>query len=241
MKLEIGYNTDFEVRTAQYITRGDFSFSVLYLSDFHFNGFSAKMVQHLSDKIDQINPDVLLLGGDYVDTKRGFLYLNKFLQGFAIRKHVFAIAGNHDYFYGIKKIKAAFQRTNIHWIEQSSVTFQLNNQTLQIDGNLPQNRKEHVDFSILCLHQPIDLDACQNQYQLAFAGHLHGSQFVFWQVGPKLYPGRLFFRWNILQTQIGHCHYYISKGLGDTLPIRYNCKKDIIFIEITANAQNPVL
>jgi len=26
--------------------------------------------------------------------------------------------------------------------------------------------------------------------------------------------------------------YIISKGLGDTLPIRYNCRKDMIFVRV---------
>jgi uncharacterized protein len=47
-----------------------------------------------------------------------------------------------------------------------------------------------------------------------------------------LFPGRFFYKWNILEKQIDGCLYAISKGVGDTLPIRYDCPKDILLVEI---------
>jgi predicted MPP superfamily phosphohydrolase len=96
------------------------------------------------------------------------------------------------------------------------------------------NETNGADLNILCLHQPITLKPRKHPYQLVFAGHLHGSQFVFWQTPQGLYPGRWFYTWNRLQDWRDHCLYIISKGLGDTLPIRYNCKKDMIFVRVVA-------
>lgn len=41
-------------------------------------------------------------------------------------------------------------------------------------------------------------------------------------------------------ADFGNCRYFISKGLGDTFPVRYNCPKDSILVEInTSDAHFP--
>jgi predicted MPP superfamily phosphohydrolase len=82
------------------------------------------------------------------------------------------------------------------------------------------------------MHKPTDIKHFAERYNLAFAGHLHGCQFVLWKSNQKLFPGNFFYQFNILESIKNNCHYFISKGLGDTLPIRYNCKRDLIFIEV---------
>ena len=234
MKLEIGYNHSFEIRKVCYKGTCNTSFSVLYLSDLHLNGFSKTIIARLILTIKDLNPDIILLGGDYVDTKNGLHYLNTLMISLSNRKNVFAIAGNHDTFLGIKRIKKIITDNFGIWIENDSITFKLKDTTIQIDGNRPGKIPNDNVFSILCLHKPIDLDK-NRKYNLTFAGHLHGSQFVFWKSGAKLYPGKLFYKWNILETKQNTCHYYISKGLGDTIPIRYNCRKDVIFVNVEAS------
>lgn len=36
----------------------------------------------------------------------------------------------------------------------------------------------------------------------------------------------------MLKALAGDCQYYISRGLGDTLPIRYNCPKELIVVDL---------
>ena len=146
---------------------------------------------------------------------------------------MFAIAGNHDYFSGISKVKDVILANNIIWIEKASYVLNFQGRNIQIDGNQPGKALGNADFAILCLHKPIDVAPYQEKYNLVFAGHLHGGQFVFWQNKKGLFPGRFFYRWNILKAKIGNCNYYVSKGMGDTLPVRYNCKKDIIFVKVS--------
>jgi len=236
MKLEIGYNHEFEIRQEFYPSTKQEDFSVLYISDLHLNGYSQNITIRLIEKIDQLNPTIILLGGDYIDTKKGMMSFLHLLKYISLRKNVFAVAGNHDYYFGIHIIKDLMIKNNVIWIEKETTTIFLNNYKIEIIGNKQYKEKSSADFSILCLHKPIDINPFNNSYNLVFAGHLHGSQFVFLQTLKGLYPGRLFYKWNILKTKINDCYYLISKGLGDTLPIRYNCKKDIIFVEIANNS-----
>ena len=227
--------TDFEIRKEQVYANVPQPFSVLYLSDFHFNSYSRKVAKWMIDRVNELQPDLILLGGDYVDTWRGMQELEFFLEGISMHKNIFAIGGNHDYFFGINKIKNAFEQKGVEWMEKDTKSIYLKGTQIQIDGNQVSKKLNTSDFTILCVHNTAVLNADLNPYNLAFAGHLHGSQFVFWENKKGLYPGRLFYKWNVLSRTVNNCICLISKGLGDTLPFRYNCKKDMIFVEVLSN------
>ncbi|MES2060716.1 MAG: metallophosphoesterase [Bacteroidota bacterium] len=232
MKLEIGYNHSFEVRTEQLHCKVKAPFGILFVSDLHFNAFSKKTYNTLADKIAQLNPAIILFGGDYVDTRKGLLWLSNLVATITC-DYVFAIAGNHDTFFGLNKIKLAMQAGKITWLENTSATININGTTVRIDGGKPAKNAPLADLQILFTHKPIQQTSIIAKYQLVFSGHLHGCQFVFWETDKGLYPGKFFYKQNILKAQQGSCLYLVSKGMGDTLPVRYNCKKDIIFVTIT--------
>lgn len=231
-QLEIGYNYPIIMREEQLFCNELESFSVMYLSDFHFNTFNGNLVLKIIQMINHYKPTILLLGGDYVDTKGGFKHFTRLLYAISEHKNAFAVAGNHDYFYGIEAIKESMLHNNIHWIEKSTITILIENKRIQIDGNIILNKKELNDFKILCLHKPLNINSMKVDYNLVLAGHLHGGQWVLWENEKGLYPGRLFYRWNILREKKGDCHYYISRGISDALPIRYNCSREAVLVQI---------
>lgn len=232
MRLEIGYTHDFEIRKAFIQIQNAVNFTVLYLSDLHLNRFSQTLIERIVQSIDNLNPTIILFGGDYVDTHKGLFYLEKLLDEITPRQNICAIAGNHDYWFGISKIKNIFDKYGIHWIEEGLKCVNINGFMVQITGTKPQIGLKDADFNILCLHEPIDITPFKNQFNLVFAGHLHGCQVVFWENDKGLFLGKWFYKWNILKTQIGDCLYIVSKGLGDTLPLRFNCRKDMVLVSI---------
>ena len=170
-----------------------------------------------------------------MDSKKGLIELNHFLKSISHRQNVFAVAGNHDYSLGVCQIQEMMIRNNVVWLEDKTINVNIENSIVKIDGNFITDRAGNTDFSILLLHKPKHIHTFYENYNLALAGHLHGSQVVFWESNDELFPGRLFYRWNILKKKKDKCYYFISKGLGDTLPIRYNCKRDLLFIQVTNN------
>ena len=231
MKLEIGNRGKLRIRHEHYCFAFDKTLHVLFLSDFHFNKYSENTVKQLIDNIDQLKIDIILLGGDYVDTKKGLIHLERFLTKLSVKIGVFAVAGNHDYFFGIEKIKQLMVHNQVNWIEKDSIVFEFFGKTIRIDGNR-LTTENNVDFSILCMHKPIQFNKARYTYNLIFAGHLHGSQIVFWETEKGLYPGKLFYKWNQHKVHFGSCLMLISKGLGDTIPIRYNCNKELVLVNI---------
>ncbi|MBX3257453.1 MAG: metallophosphoesterase [Chitinophagaceae bacterium] len=235
MKLEIGYNQPFEIRKEIHLSEHPGCFDILYLSDLHFNGFTGGMISTIISTVHNLNPAMILFGGDYIDTRKGLGYLNELLSSISHRKHVFAIGGNHDYYFGIRKVEKAFVNNNASWIEKQSIYVNIENTKIRIDGNMVVEQKQDADLSILLLHKPLPLVKFSSYYNIAFAGHLHGCQFVLWQSGNNLYPGKLFYPCNFLKSRQEKCNYFISKGAGDALPIRYNCRRDVVLVQVRKN------
>lgn len=232
MKLEIGYNHEFEIRREIYQTQTTCKFSILFISDFHLNRFSKELIKNLKNQIEILNPTIILLGGDYVDSKKGFTFFKEFLCFLMQRENVYAIAGNHDIFFGVDKIKYEVIKNKVIWLDKTVESLNLGDVNIHISNSRLSEINEKTDFKILLQHNPENIEKTENKFNLAFAGHLHGCQFIFWGNEKGLFPGRLFYKWNILKNKIGDTLYLISKGLGDTLPMRYNCKKDILFVEV---------
>ncbi|TWR27547.1 hypothetical protein FPZ43_13830 [Mucilaginibacter pallidiroseus] len=230
MRLEVGYNHPFEVREYKFNTRGLTNIDILFISDLHLNGYCGRLIESLINKVRRLNPHIVLLGGDYVDTKSGLELLSQLLNGIAVGRHVLAIAGNHDYFFGLKRIWQVMTDYGVNWIEKHHAVININGFNIRVNGNISEIAIPKCDINILLLHKPIDEKLFAGAYDIVFAGHLHGCQAVFWETEKGLYPGRYIYKWNVKHVITDNFIYLISKGIGDTLPIRYNCKKDIILV-----------
>ncbi len=134
MKLRLGYNHSFEIRRETCVANCKDNFSIVYLSDLHLNGFSKSISENISATIDELNPTVILLGGDYIDSKKGLIYLNNLLRSLSHRQNIFAIAGNHDYYYGIEEIKNSMTENKIVWLENKTAGLILGNTKIKIES-----------------------------------------------------------------------------------------------------------
>jgi uncharacterized protein len=231
MRLQLGYNHPFEIRKYRHPDENLAGTRILYLSDFHFTRFGCWSMENICTVTDRLNPDIILLGGDYADSRKGMFYFERMMSSLTRSRHVFAIAGNHD-LPRLHQVRTIVEASQAVWIDKSAATLTYKRSTIQINGTPATTPLPRADLSILCLHRPIDITPFAGQYDLIFAGHLHGSQIVFWSTEKGLFPGRLIYKWNRLSATYGPAQYLISKGLGDTLPIRYNCSRDAVLVEI---------
>ena len=231
MKLEIGHTAHFSIREEEILFSKTKKCKIMHLSDLHLNKYSQKKVENMIDFIEKSTPDLILLGGDYVDTKKGLIYFNQLLRCLSKQKNVVVIPGNHDLFFGKDLIMQLVNNQSINWLQNSEINFLINGKSLVV-SDIPSHIHSEESLRILLIHNPKEIMKTQDNYDIAFAGHLHGSQFVFWKQNQCLYPGRLFYKYNRLKMKTKGLTFFINKGLGDTLPIRYNCSKEIIVLSI---------
>jgi uncharacterized protein len=227
LPLEIRASHPLQVREVS-LTRSDLSgeTTILYASDLHLSRSTGQIAEQLCAMVESIRPQIVLLGGDLVDVRHGLSHLEAAIRRIMRSCPVWAISGNHDQALGVEWVRRTVEAGGGCWLDGESRDFN----GIQIDGCC---RPVESRFSILCAHDPaIFPQAVRCGYDLVLAGHLHGSQCVLFKRGDLMYPGALFFPWNGEQFQQGKSTMIVSRGMNDTLPVRWNCPREVILCRI---------
>jgi len=203
------------------------SYKIVQLSDIHIGGLiDAKFVLDLVQRVNLLNPDIVVITGDLVDidiTKaRSTLHELKHLN---TKYGTYFVVGNHEYFHGIEKIIDAVKSLGIRVLEnenvyigEEGVGFNLAG-VYDVFGYKVQNHIPDLDKAllhkkpsptVLLAHQPRFIEEVTQGVDLMLSGHTHGGQ---------LYPFR--FLVALQQPYISglhqhneHLQIYVNKGTG---------------------------
>jgi len=102
-------------------------FKVVAISDIHggANYITEAKIREIVELTNAQNPDLIVLLGDYVSQKKGKHSELKMpietiadnLQGFNAKYGVYAIIGNHDWWFDEKKVRIEMERVGIKVLE----------------------------------------------------------------------------------------------------------------------------
>jgi predicted MPP superfamily phosphohydrolase len=201
---------------------------LLYASDLHLGRWWTRSVpEQLVRAVQEAAPDLVLLGGDLADTRQGLPALRKCVRDLVKVAPVHDVPGNHDERAGLAAVRAAVEAGGGHWLPDRSIEG-----LVRIDGRIIA--AAHAGPRLLCTHHPGDFPAAVAAgYALVLAGHLHGGQCVLATRHGRLYPAVWFYRWHGLRFADGGAVLLVSRGAGDTLPVRFNCPREVILCTIT--------
>lgn len=223
-----------KVRHHRIGTRG---IRIAYLSDLHCGFFfSPKRLEKVIQRVQELSPDLVLLGGDYVEG--GPTYARECLEALSRLSPAAAVLGNHDIQDSRKgsarEAAAAVCRSlGIPLLYNSCITVQVKGITLQIAGPADARRDTaylgHIrrdpsaDIMILLSHNPdfIPSGAQHLDFDLALCGHTHGGQITLF--------GRPLTTHSKYRKELGRglCRWkgkpvVVSCGLGTTImPLRF--------------------
>lgn len=234
--LQVGRKHPLLVRTERVNLLGEGRpLRLLYASDLHLTGHADDeyLVDQLLEAARQHRPDATLLGGDLVDSRKGPNELVSAVRRLSSMAPVLAVRGNHDQYWGVENTRAAVVEGGGCWIEDRSVSLRCGEEAMiRIEGTITNDRSACA-ARVLCAHDPaVFPKAIDAGYSLVLAGHLHGGQCVLAEMGGRLYPGALFYRYNGLRFYERGASMFVSRGAADTLPIRWNCPREVILCEI---------
>jgi len=229
-------------------------FKVLQLSDLHLYKFSSpRFFQRIIDKVNQIQPDLIVITGDILHV--GGHHVNKakgFLQQLTAPYGKLACLGNHDHVDGSSsgKVRQLYQDTQTQLLVNDAIAIEKEGETLWISGvddyklGQPDLDKalakvDPKESHITLAHNPLEADRLSKTNKaphLILSGHTHGGQFqsrlLKW-VREKWYGYT--FKYLKGESQIGPSKLYVNKGLGSPFslfgktmpPLRYNAKPEI--------------
>lgn len=234
---------------------------VAQLSDIHMDEYTEPFfLRHVVDRINQLQPDLVLLTGDYVSAGiapvkysigAGWQCAN-ILKGLDC-KRIFAVLGNHDVVVGGAEIIEALKANGITVlhnksapIERSGGRFWLAGLDDPMKGNpdpesaIPDSIRNlpHEPVVLMC-HAPDYVDTLLKQpaghaIDWMLAGHTHGGQVRLPLLGALQLPdlGKKYVEGLF---RLGHLQLYVNRGIGTVgVPFRFLCPPEITLFTLRA-------
>ena len=228
LPLEIGLNQALHVREERLSARHD-ACRLLYVSDIHLrNGRSDRLCRQVLEAVAGCHPDVVLLGGDLVDSFSELGRLSGLVHTLREAAPVLAIGGNHDRRVGMARVREAVEHGGGLWIHDGTARVTHRDRAIVISGPDAASADDG-DVRVLCAHNPRIWNAArQAGYELVLAGHLHGCQIVGWEHQDRLFPGALLYRYCFLSHDCGSTRLVVSRGVSDLVPIRWRCPREVV-------------
>lgn len=224
------------------------SLNIVVASDIHLGTIVCKTrLEHIVEKINALDPDLVLLPGDIVDEDLGPVIkqnLGETLRKIRSKFGVVGITGNHEYIGGVEEAYRYLIAHNIIVLRDSVIKI---NDSLYVVGRedlsvrqFTGKRRKPLDEImtgvdktlpvILMDHQPFRLeDAVQNGVDLQLSGHTHhGQLWPFNFISKKVYE----VSWGYKKK--GDTHIYVSCGVGTWgPPVRTGNTPEIVNIRLT--------
>lgn len=208
----------------------------VHFSDLHHKGDRAH-TKSVVKKINSLSPEFVCFTGDLIEEREFLPEALEILSG--IKAPSYGVPGNHDYGSGAPfgDIIKCFAAGGGAWL--------LDEQRTTADGKiniigvahagpkhpLPAVKSGMKNF--LLFHYPAWAKLFTNQkFDLLLAGHSHGCQIRIPFYGPIMTPHLVDeYDLGLFQTKAGPL--YVTSGIGwYPIPIRFNCRPEIVLIEI---------
>lgn len=223
---------------------------VAVLADLHV-GSPFNDIENLRKIIEitqQTKPDLVLLPGDFVihgvmggnfEAPEG---VAKLLGNINAAIGIYAVLGNHDWWFDAKRVQAALEAANIPVLEDRSVEIVYGECAFSLVGvsdfwegqhdvkkavsSVPEN-----GASLLFTHNPDVFPEVPAHVALTIAGHTHGGQVYIPGIGRPVVPSDFDERF-----AIGHIiefgrHLFVSSGIGTSiLPVRFLVPPEITIL-----------
>lgn len=234
-------------------------YKILHISDLHNKEFGSKQNRILS-KIEKINPDIIVITGDLIDSNNTNIDVAMELINGAINiAPIYYVSGNHEAWSGSysdlksrlensgvvvldnKKIEVFNDNDSIDIIGLSDTSF-IESDWLEYAGNtkaknlLTTLTEDSSNFKILLSHRPELFDIYSNSnVNLIFSGHAHGGQIRLPFIGGLIAPNQGFFpklTEGIHTTN--NTSMIISSGLGNSIiPVRIFNRPELIVVTLS--------
>jgi len=223
-------------------------FRLLFLTDLHFRPRSPHVEQLLA-LINELQPDLVCLGGDYVIGPQALPEIERFFATLSTRDNVVGIYGNTDY----RHVTAHDRR---HWADllpfltNSAVCLERDGQHLWVAGvddphlgadDLPLALRDVPPATpvLLLAHSPEVLrHQLDPRVRLILCGHTHGGQICL-PGGRALYNNMPFPpELSSGLHQVNDAQLYVSRGIGSTrIPVRFNCLPEAVLFTLTRGGE----
>jgi len=220
---------------------------IVFISDIHHGPFlSIERVEKLVKRINKLEPDYILMGGDYVHREPKYIepIFDEF-RNLKSKNGIYAVLGNHDHWEDAELTKQMMKRNSIKICDNKSYWTKIGSDSIKIGGvgDLWEDFQEldsttfdlkKSDFSILISHSPDYLEYMpKDLIDFTLSGYTHGGQMTFFGIWAPILPSKYGQKYRYGLKQFGDMQSYISSGIGTiTPPLRFFCRPEIVLINL---------
>ena len=251
-----GWNVAHDVVSTEYTVTSDKladgdSFKVVQITDSHIGTtFNGKEFEKYIDEISDLNPDVIVFTGDFVDgstTYEDMVDGCKSLGKAKSKYGVYFVFGNHDLdffggnrYYTDEQLINALKENNINVLQDESVLvdnkfYICGRQDATVHDRMSTDELirevDKTKFMLLLDHQPIEYkEAEENGIDMLLSGHTHGGQLY-----PLAYINKLVSRNDRVYgfEQRKNTSFIVSSGISEWgFGFRTGCKSEYVVINI---------
>lgn len=233
-------------------------FKIVAISDIHggSNNVTEARLRELVSQANAQNPDVIVLLGDFIseafrdhkNLRMPVETISENLQGFQARYGVYAVIGNHDWWYDEAKVRDGLGKSGIKFLENEAVSFEANGEKVWILGIEDYWKKYRVEVSeamsriepkkniIAITHNPDSLLKSPPEISLMLAGHSHGGQVSFPFYGPIAFVNdRRFMKG---EAVVDGKHIFVTTGVGCSgPPVRFGVPPEIAVLQLNSQSE----
>jgi uncharacterized protein len=211
------------------------NFKIAQISDVHIGSVGGGFLSHVVDKLNKLEPDVVLITGDLVDndkavTAKAMEHLNRLVVP------AFFVSGNHEGYVGYDKVQKLLAATRVHWLRNNAITLD-NVRIVGVDDNVKAGAMDEIlgrvgdgsAYTVLMYHRPEWFNiAARRNVNLMLTGHTH-----YGQIWPFNFVVGSIYRYIDGLHEIDKMHLSVSTGTGTWGPrMRLGSNSEIVLIEL---------
>jgi predicted MPP superfamily phosphohydrolase len=225
---------------------------VAVLSDIHAGGpfIDSAKLQKIVATTNQTNPDLILILGDFMVTDRFYKHpvapetIAAALKGLHARLGVYAVLGNHDWWFDGNRVWRALDEVGIKVLENDVAQIQVNGKVFWLCGLADLNtRPQNVagtlqklppnELVIALTHNPDIFPEIPATVSLTLAAHTHGGQVNIPFIGRPIVPSRFGQKYAAGHIQEGSKHLFVTTGIGTSIiPVRFRVSPEIVLLTL---------
>lgn len=217
---------------------------IVFAADFHAAPSHAARLKQIITAINKEHPDIIILGGDYVNghKKSSSMPITEIAENLTKLQApagIYAVLGNHDNWYGKETVIKALRQHNVTVLDNENRRLTIKDHHLTLIGtsDLSTDKPNFIKAfhnaaapAVLIMHSP-DSFPESPKTALTLAAHTHGGQVRLPFIGAPIVPSHHKQRYNYGLISENDKTMIVTKGLGTSiLPIRFNCRPEIIVI-----------
>jgi hypothetical protein len=205
---------------------------IVFLADIHHGKcFSTEKLRALIEITNNLKPDIILLGGDYVDRDRErIVSFFREAVAFCAPLGVYGVLGNHDRWTDGDLSEECMDDAGIVLLDNRAVWVTRGGSRIRIGGvgDLTTSTQDLIpmlegtdknDLMILVTHHPnYIMELPSDKLDLMLFGHTHGGQVSFRGKWVPRWPGEVKFKYLTGIVKEGRTTMIISNGIGTVGP-----------------------